>query len=113
MRSMDFNILLRFKDDLQLKTFPTRIIDLLIAERPVITNLFGDLNEYFIHGVNCIDIEEIELNKFELNKIFDISYQRELLIGGNKLLESCFNSKVQMQKLLNILQKNRKPIMNK
>ena len=99
LKSMDYNILLRAKDVLQLKTFPTRIIDLLRARRPLILNLFGDLNQYFTNELNCIDIECVSSWTVISEKLQDEELRNILAENAHGLLKESFNAQYHVAKL--------------
>lgn len=99
LKEMDFNILLRKRDDLQLKTFPTRIIDLMKVKRPLILNLFGDLNQYFTNEINCIDIDSIVDWSDIINKIQDEKFRNTLAVNSYELLNESFKAQRHIAKL--------------
>lgn len=103
LKSMDYNILLRSKDVLQEMTFPTRIIDLLVANRPVIINLFGDLKEYFTHKYDCIDLDKIGLDSINREMLFNKKFQDDMQEKSRAILEYSFNAKIQIAKALDLI----------
>ena len=98
----DFLVMFRYPDILQKYTFPTRIVELLYYQKPIIINLFGDLNKYFKNLVNCFDVDEFKLNiKDSWTIMTDKKNINRVVKGGNNLLETYFNSTEMTSKILN------------
>ncbi len=99
--SLNVILLLRYPDETQLRTFPTRIVEILKAQKPVILNLFGDLGIYFTHGENCLAIEE---NGFlgieEFRMLRNSNYRNRLAANGMLLLKDTFNATIQARRIL-------------
>ena len=92
----------RYPDILQKYTFPTRIVELLSYQKPIIINLFGDLNKYFKNLVNCFVVDEFKSNiKNSWTIMTDKKNIKRVVKGGNNLLETYFNSTEMTSKILN------------
>ena len=101
LATFDFLVMFRFPDQLQKDTFPTRVVELLKANKPLIINSFGDLNLYFEHGKNCIDIDPNKLPSIEdWNTITQNQVLKKIQKGGAKLLSTKFSSKVQAKSII-------------
>ena len=100
LAKFDFLVMFRFPDQLQKDTFPTRVVELLKANKPLIINSFGDLNLYFEDGKNCIDIDANKLPSIEdWNTITQNQVLNKIQKGGAKLLSTKFSSKVQAKSI--------------
>ena len=98
----------RFPDQLQKDTFPTRVVELLKADKPLIINSFGDLNLYFEHGKNCIDIDPNKLPSIEdWNTITQNQVFNKIQKGGAKLLSTKFSSKVRAKSIIDWMSNER------
>lgn len=109
LATFSFLVLFRFPDQLQRDTFPTRIVELLKVDKPLIINSFGDLGLYFKHRKNCIDIDPDQFPSSEDWKIItQESELNEIRKGGQELLLSEFSSKTQAKSIINWISNERR-----
>lgn len=101
LANFDYLAMFRYPDQLQRDTFPTRVVELLKANKPLLLNIFGDLGLYFEHRQNCIEVDPDNLPSLELwNAITGKSALKEITEGGKELLNTRFSSKAQAKSIL-------------
>ena len=104
LKQLDFLTLFRFPDQLQKDTFPTRIVELLKFNRPIILNRFGDLAYYFKHKLNCFELKPDNLpTRDEWISWMEASTTQRVVNGGRDLLRKNFNATIKMSQLLQAL----------
>lgn len=104
LKQLDFLTLFRYPDQLQKDTFPTRIVELLKFNRPIILNRFGDLAYYFDHKLNCFELQPDNLPTWkEWTSWMEVSTAQQVVNGGRDLLRTNFNAAIKMSQLLRAL----------
>jgi hypothetical protein len=104
LKDLDFLVLFRRQEYLQLYTFPTRIVELISLQKVIVTNSFGDVDFYFKNGYNCVCINDSNFNS--LSYIFNYYKNLEeynfLLKNSHDLLMSEFNPIFNSRKILDM-----------
>ncbi len=103
-----FMICLRQESILQQFTFPTRIVECLAHEKPIISNAFGDISLYFINDINAILINKnVCSDAFYFSSILKKYCEREeynlIIENSKKLLLTTFSADYNVKRILEIV----------
>jgi hypothetical protein len=103
-----FMICMRQESILQQFTFPTRVVECLAHEKPIISNAFGDISLYFVNDQNAIlIISELCSDEFYFQSILKKYSERKkydfIIENSQKLLLTTFSADYNVKRILEIV----------
>lgn len=101
LKTLNALVIFRYPDPIQLRTFPTRIVEFLKTHKTLILNRYGDLSIYFAHAKNCFEIDEkLDFSTSQFQKLMIGKHRSQLASNAAQLLNTSFSASYQAGKIL-------------